>query len=103
MVLAEEAEVRDVTWHGRADRGRVAMLDDGVTLEQTGVRLPGPLGVAVVWIRPSLARAERLTHLFAGCWSVRSELGFWFDRVLVLTNLDAPGAKEALARHFVEV
>src|SRR5689334_20022969 len=103
MVLAEEAGVRDLTWLGRADRGRVAMVDDGVTLERAGIRLPGPLGIAVVWVRPSLAPAERLTHLFAGCWSVRSELGFWFDRVLVLSNLDDPDATEALTRHFVDV
>jgi hypothetical protein len=103
MVLAEEAGVREVTWLGRADRGRVAMVDTDVVLERAGLRLRGPLAVAVVWVRPSLARPERLTHLFAGCWSVRSELGVWFDRVLVLTNLDDRDAEEALARHFVEV
>src|SRR5690348_13986077 len=103
MVLDEEAGVRDVTWLGRADRGRVAMVDTDVVIEPAGLRLRGPLAVAVVWVRPSLVPAERLTHLFAGCWSVRSELGVWFDQVLVLTNLGDRGAEDALVRQFAEV
>ena len=92
LVLAQEAGLgEDVTWRGRADRGRVALLDSDVVLERAGLRLRGPLAVAVVWVRSSPSRAERLGDLVAGAWSVPSELGFWFERVLLLTNLDARG------------
>ncbi|HJS93683.1 MAG TPA: ATP-binding protein, partial [Solirubrobacteraceae bacterium] len=100
MVLAEEAGVREVTWLGRADRGRVAMVDTDVVLERAGIRLRGPLALAVVWVRPSLTQAERLTALMAGVWSVPSELGFWFERVLVLTNLETSEAQAALTQRF---
>ncbi len=102
LVLAHEAGVTDLTWLGRADRGRVALVDTDVLLERAGLRLRGPLAVAVVWVRPSLVQAERLTQLFAGAWSVPSELGFWFERVLLLTNLDTGEAQAALARRFGE-
>jgi hypothetical protein len=103
LVLAREAGLTDVTWLGRADRGRVALVDTDVALEAAGLRLKGPFAIAVVWVRPSSEEAERLTHLFAGAWSVRSELGFWFDRVLVVTNLDGQDAKHELPRHVAEV
>ncbi|HET6868859.1 MAG TPA: hypothetical protein VFH80_23305 [Solirubrobacteraceae bacterium] len=100
MVLAEEAGVGEVTWLGRADRGRVAMVETDLVLEQAGLRLRGPLAVAVVWVRPTLSQAERLTYLVTGAWSVPSELGFWFERVLVVTNLDAREAQTALTERF---
>jgi conflict system STAND superfamily ATPase len=100
MALAEEAGVRDVTWLGRADRGRVAMVDTDVVLKRAGLRLRGPLAVAVVWVRPSLSQAERLTYLVTGAWSVPAELGVWLERVLVLTNLDTREAQAALTQRF---
>ena len=101
LVLAQEAGLgEDVTWLGRADRGRVALLDSDVALERAGLRLRGPLAVAVVWVRSSPSRAERLGDLVTGAWSVPSELGFWFERVLLLTNLDAEEARAALAQRF---
>ena len=103
LVLAQEAGLTDVTWLGRADHGRVAMVDEGIVLDRAGVQMPGPLAVAVVWVRPSVAGAERLMKLFAGVWSVRAELGVWFDRVLVVTNLGGRDAEDALAQHFLEV
>jgi hypothetical protein len=96
LVLAHEAGLEEVTWRGRADRGRVALLDDGVVFKRTGLRVAGPLAVAVVWVRSSPSPVERRADLVTGAWAVPSELGFWFDRVLVLTNLDADEAQEAL-------
>jgi hypothetical protein len=98
LVLGHEAGLEEVTWRGRADRGRVALLDDGVVLRRTRLRLPGPMAVVVVWVRPSPSQIERLGDLVTGAWAVPSELGFWFDRVLVLTNLDSGEAREVLAR-----
>ncbi len=100
LVLAQEAGLGEVTWRGRADRGRVALLDDGVVIERAGVRLPGPVAVAVVWVRPSPSEKDRLTRVVTGAWAVPSELGFWFERVLVLTNLDAREARSALVERF---
>jgi hypothetical protein len=100
LVLAHEAELGEVTWLGRADRGRVALLETDVVLERAGVRMSGPLAVAIVWVRSSPSEAERLADLVAGAWSVPHELGFWFDRVLLLTNLDGPEARSVLAERF---
>jgi hypothetical protein len=100
LVLAQEAGLADVTWLGRADRGRVALVDERVALPGMRVRLRGPLAVAVIWVRPSGSGAERLTQLLDGVTSVPSELGFWFDRVLVLTNLGREEAATALEQRF---
>jgi len=102
LVLAQEAGAVDVTWHGRADRGRVSLLDDGIVLEQAGIRLAGPLAVAVVWVRPSASPTERLRDLVTGVWALPAELGFWFPRVLVLTNLHREAAEAGLHERFDE-
>ena len=54
LVLAQEAGLADVTWLGRADRGRVALVDERVALPGMRVRLRGPLAIAVIWVRPCL-------------------------------------------------
>ncbi len=100
LVLEREAGFSDVRWLGRADRGRVALVDRDLMLERPAVRLPGPSAVAIVWVRHDPSLAYRLTDLFAGVSGVRSELGFWFERVLVLTNLEAQEAQRALASRF---
>jgi hypothetical protein len=63
----------------------------------------GPFAVGVVWVRDDTSLADRLTHLFAGVSAVPSELGFWFARVVVLTNLDAKEAQQALELRFRDV
>src|SRR5581483_7874260 len=98
LILGHEAGLEEVTWLGRADRGRVALLDDGVALRRPRLRLPGPIAVAIVWVRPSPSQLQRRADLVTGASAVPSELGFWFDRVLVLTNLDADEAREWLGR-----
>ena len=100
LVLAQEAGLVDITWLGRADRGRVALIDAGLRLGAAGHRLRGPLAVAVVWVRPGRPESERLTDLFAGVCAVPSELGFWFDRVVVLTNLEGSAARDGLGEKF---
>jgi conflict system STAND superfamily ATPase len=98
LVLGHEAGLEEVTWLGRADRGRVALLDDAVALRRPRLRLPGPMAVAVVWVRPSPSQLQRRADLVTGASAVPSELGFWFDRVLLLTNLHAGEAREWLGR-----
>ena len=63
LVLAHEAGLEEVTWRGRADRGRVALLDDGVVFKRTGVRVAGPLAVAVVWVRSSPSQIQKRGEL----------------------------------------
>jgi hypothetical protein len=101
LVLEREVGLTDLRWIGHADEGRVALVDQAVVLPDA--RLHGPLAVAVVWVRADPSLAHRLMHLFAGASAVRSELGFWFDRVLVLTNLDSHDAQLGLAQQFTEV
>jgi hypothetical protein len=96
LVLAREAGLADLTWLGRADRGRVALVDTDVALERFGVRLRAPVAVAVVWVRPRESADEQLMQLLDGITTVPVEMGLWFERVLVLTNLDGQAVREAL-------
>jgi hypothetical protein len=103
LVLEREAGLTDLTWQGRGDSGRVALVESDVTLGQPAVRLTGPLAVAVVWVRHDPPGPHQLANLFAGALAVPSELGFWFERVLVLTNLDGQAAQRSLAQRFRQV
>ena len=103
LVLAREAGLAEVAWLGRADLGRVAMVDADVLLERAGVRLRGPLSLAVVWVRPNPSVEVRLEHLLSGAAAVPVELGAWFDQVLVLTNLSSQEAQNVLTRRFRQV
>jgi hypothetical protein len=103
LVLAAEAGLADLTWQGRADRGRVAMVDCDVVLSGARTGLQGPVAVVVAWVRPGFWVSERLIQLVAGVSAVPAELGVWFERVLVLTNLDAGLADRELGERFKEV
>jgi hypothetical protein len=103
LVLEQEAGLTDLAWLGRADRGRVALVDTDIVLESPAARLSGPFVVAVVWVRDEPSRMRRLAQLSAGAMAVRSELGFWFERVLLLTNLDGQEARRAVAERFPQV
>lgn len=103
LVLEREEGVTGLDWFGRADEGRVALVDGPVVLAKPRVRLPGPVAVAVVWVRDDPSDAYRLSHLFAGVSGIPARLGFWFDRVLVLTNLEGPQAQRALGRRVSQV
>ena len=103
LVLEREAGLSDLTWQGRADRGRVALVDADAVLEHPAARLERPFAVAVIWVRDDSSPALRRMQMFAGALAMRSELGFWFERALVLTNLDGQEARRALAPRFREV
>src|SRR5581483_6048444 len=96
LVLEREAGLTELDWRGRADEGRVALVDRPIELGGPRLRLPGPVAVAVVWVRDDASHRRRLSQLFAGVSSIPARLGFWFDQVLVLTNLDGSQARRAL-------
>lgn len=100
LVLGREAGLAELPWQGRADDGRVALVDADIVLEHPAARLEAPCAVAVIWVRQDPSATRRLTQLLVGALATRSELGFWFDRVLVLTNLDGQEARRALAQRF---
>ena len=85
LVLEADAGLSGLGWLGRADEGRVALV------EGTGPRCPfeGPFAVAVVWVRGGLSLVDRLTKLADTVLSAIAGLGSAGERTLVLTNLDA--------------
>ncbi|HEY5431683.1 MAG TPA: hypothetical protein VIK04_21405 [Solirubrobacteraceae bacterium] len=99
LVLEADAGLSDLSWVGHADTGRVALVDGPVVLRGHQSPVPGPLTVAVVWVREETAK-HRAAAFAAGVAALGSELGFWCeDRLLVLTNLDGDAARAALQRH----
>ena len=97
LVLAADAGLSDLCWLGHADTGRVVLVEEPVVLAGAGLRLAGPMTVAVVWVRVDESFSRRLSEFVERVSALPSELGFWFeDRVLVLTNLDSVSAHEAL-------
>jgi hypothetical protein len=96
LVLEAEAGLSDLSWLGHADAGRIALVEGAVVLRDGAVRLMGPVAVAVVWVREDPSLTRRLSHLVAGVSALPSELGFWVDGVLVLTNLDSGEAQRSL-------
>ncbi len=103
LVLEREAGLTGLDWLGHADEGRAALVDGPVAAARDRVRLSGPVAVTVVWVRPEPSRADRLFQLLAGVAAVPSALGFWFDDVLVLTNVEVGEAQRALAERFPQV
>ena len=103
LVLEREAGLSELTWLGRGDSGRVALVDGPVALPDASVRLQGPVAVAVVWVRRGTRPAHEVSILSAGVLAVPSELGFWFERLLVLTNLDGEAVERARALRFRNV
>jgi hypothetical protein len=99
LFLEAEAGLADLAWIGHADRACAASLDRPLVLPARRIRWPGPATLAVLWVRREgsawarhQAFAQRLAMLFAA-----RELAAG-DDVLVLTNLDAGKAHQALAR-----
>jgi hypothetical protein len=100
LLLETEAGLRDLSWHGHCDTGRWARAKDDVTLGVSGVRLRGPVVVAVVWVRDPRRQVERSSGFarrlesVLEVGSVRPE-----DSVLVLTSVDRDEAihREAFA------
>jgi conflict system STAND superfamily ATPase len=99
LFLEAEAGVADLVWIGHADRACAASLDRPLVLPAHCIRWPGPATLAVLWVRREgsawarhQAFAQRLAMLVAA-----RELAAP-DDVLVLTNLDAGKAQQALTR-----
>jgi hypothetical protein len=99
LVLEADAGLSELGWLGHADTGRVALVEEPVVVGGQGIRLAGPVTVAVVWVREDELVTRRLSALVERVSALPSDLGFWCeDRVLVLTNLDGVAAQTAL-RH----
>ncbi len=52
-LCAEVLELGAERWRGRADRGRVAVVPEGVPAPLGGNRIPGPALVVAAWARPA--------------------------------------------------
>jgi hypothetical protein len=93
LLLMADTGLTDLHWRGQADTGRVAAVDDQVALRAHGVVLPGPVTVAIVWVRADTDLERRMSNFIDRVMRWPAELE---DRVLVLTNLDGAQALEAL-------
>jgi hypothetical protein len=99
LVLEAEAGLRDLDWHDRAYRARVARVERAVVLAG-GRRLAGPVVIAVAWNRRSWSEQSRLSELAARVARLGDELDLTSAHsVLVVTNLDGAEARSALAGH----
>ena len=96
LVLEADAGLVDLAWLGRADKGRVCLVEARVAIPGIAP-LAGPVSVVVAWSPANWPRAARVSDLVRRVAAVSSDLGSWCaDRVLVLTNLDGPEAEQAL-------
>lgn len=100
LVLERDAGLAGLTWKGHGDSGRVALADSDLALSHPRRRMREPVAVAVVWVRPGMSQVHRLSIFSAGVMAVPSELGFWFEHLLVLTNLDGEAAQRARALRY---
>ncbi|HEY6399738.1 MAG TPA: ATP-binding protein, partial [Solirubrobacteraceae bacterium] len=99
LVLEADAGLSDLGWLGRADTGRLALVEPPVVVAGDSKRLAGPTTVAVIWVRDHESLTWRLSELVGRVSGLPLELGLWWeDRVLVLTNLEGDAAREALQR-----
>lgn len=96
LVLEADAGLHDLDWRDRAYRGRVAWVEEAVAIAGAGVDVPGPVAVAVVWLRRS-PHSSRLSEFAARLRGVAHDLGVRSqDHLLVITNLDEETARRAL-------
>jgi hypothetical protein len=98
-LLETGAGLSDLSWHGHSDTLRWARVEDDVSLADRGLRLRGPVLVAVVWVcdprrqpQPSSEFAKYVEPVL-DARSIRPE-----DSVLVLTSLERDEALEAIRR-----
>jgi hypothetical protein len=98
LVLEAEAGLRDLHWQDRAYRGRVAWVEGPVVLAATGVRLPGPVAIAVAWVRDSRSKGSRLSEFVRHMLALADDREWRStDSILLITNLDGRVAKWAWA------
>jgi len=97
LVLEAEAGLTDLGWLGHADTGRVALVEKPEVVALGGLRLEGPVTVAVVWVRQNDSPVLRQIDLVKRLSALPSELEPWCaQRVVVLTNLDGEAALGAV-------
>lgn len=93
LVLTAVGGGSDHRWIGRADRGRVTVIDAGKQIAFAGTRVVGPAAVLVIYLREGAAvagsRGARLSPFSVSLLRVLEEfeplLG---ERIVLLTNLD---------------
>jgi hypothetical protein len=100
LVLDAEAGLRELDWQDRAYRGRTAWVEGPVVLPGTGVRMPGPVAIAVAWVR-DLPLASRLSRFVTRLLGALSEMELCEPlQLLVVTNLDEEAARQALSEQW---
>lgn len=98
LVLESETGLTDLRWRGRPDAGQVALVDHDVALRDGGRRLPGPVAVAVIWVRDASMLERRLEQFKDRVVVARGDAGVRpADALLVLTNLNGDAARAALS------
>jgi hypothetical protein len=98
LVVESETGLSDLQWRGRADTGRVALVDHEVAFRDGAHQLPGPVVVAAIWIRDKSA-LERRVEVFRNrvVAALASADARPSDALLVLTNLDGDAARASLS------
>ena len=97
LILDAEAGLRDLDWLDRAYRGRTTRVEGPIVLSGAGVRLPGPVVVAVVWIHDAPSYSSRLSEFEKQMRGLARDLDLSSaNHILVVTNLDDEGARRAL-------
>jgi hypothetical protein len=96
LVLEAEAGVHGLDWQNRAYQGRTAWVENPVRIPGASVDLPGPVAVAVVWVRD--AQRSGLPAGFASqVLGLADDLRLGStDQMVVVTNLDDGPAGAAL-------
>ena len=60
LVVESETGLSDLQWRGRADTGRVVLVDHDIVFRDGAHRVPGPVAVAAIWVRDKAAVERRL-------------------------------------------
>ncbi|MHB1539295.1 MAG: nSTAND3 domain-containing NTPase [Solirubrobacteraceae bacterium] len=94
LLLDLEAETEPRSWRGSAENGRGALLSGRLRAPALDLDLPGPVAIAVAWVRPGSPALPGLALRNAVAHAVRT---LPHAQLLVLTNLERGAAREALA------
>ena len=93
LMLEAECGLTDLRWGGRGDVARVALIDGRVSLREQGIRVGGPVAVAVIWVRADPVRERRLEAFRDRVVGLPPEQ---VQARLLLTNLEAGESEAAL-------
>ena len=103
LVLECEAGLTGIDWLGRADEGRIAIVDRAEASAGAHLRLPDPSAIVAAWVRDDVSPPEQLFRLLDAVAAMSSLVGVWRDHVVVLTNLQSSDAEPSLRRGFPHV